>query len=238
MQIKKADDGSLSKFGRLRLYAVKGEGFSKVAFQCESFHNYLLSVSTVSCCGSFPLDQANTINDFLFAAGDITVKSGHSTDEWVSAFRPRKQAELGKEAQTTVKETTKELAKEASKKASRAVKRASKHEKQQSKHTGIKMPFANISDLKVTISVETSHNLGKVNDTKLAIKAYDGKSETTSNELVTYYTRACLSRAPDFISNAEVLGLNIVDSTAGMLSTWAGIGDVGIYLWSWGRRCR
>ena len=73
----------------------------------------------------------------------------------------------------------------------------------------------------------TSHNLGKVNDTKLAIKAYDGKAETTSNELVTYYTRACLSRAPDFISNAEVLGLNIVDSTAGMLSTWAGIGTLG-----------
>ncbi|KAL9186047.1 hypothetical protein ACHAXT_005285 [Thalassiosira profunda] len=224
MQIKKADDGSLSKFGRLRLYAVKGDGFSKVAFQCESFHNYLLSVSTVSCCGSFPLDQVNTVNDFLFAAGDITVKSGHSTDEWISAFRPRKQTELAKEAQTTVKETTKELAKEASKKASRATKRASKHEKQKS---GIKMPFANISDLKVTISVETSHNLGKVNDTTLAIKAYDGKAETTSNELVTYYTRACLSRAPDFISNAEVLGLNIVDSTAGMLSTWAGIGTLG-----------
>lgn len=50
-----------------------------------------------------------------------------------------------------------------------------------------------------------------VKDTSLVIKPFRGNAKTTSNDLITYYTSACLAKFPDFISNAEVLGINVVD---------------------------
>jgi len=191
MQIKKSEDGSLNKVGSFHLYALKEEGCTKVAIQFESFRNYLISLNTVSFCGSLPLNQVNTINDFIFAAGDATLMSGHSTDEWSEAFQPRKQ----KVKQSTEQSTP-----------------------------VVKLPFANIADLKVVIGFDAAHNIGRVKDTSLMIKPFKGKAETTSKDLTNYYTKACLSRAPQFISNAEVLGLNVVDSTTGLWATWAGAG--------------
>ncbi len=77
----------------------------------------------------------------------------------------------------------------------------------------LNLPFASIADVKITLKV--SHMKGKIKDTTLIVKAYRGKGETTSKDLVNYYAKAILSRAPDFIRNAELLGLNVVDSTAG-----------------------
>jgi len=78
----------------------------------------------------------------------------------------------------------------------------------------LKVPFASIADLKITIGLE-AHKIGRIKDTSLIVKAYRGNAKTTSKDLVNYYARACLSRVPDFISNAELLGLNVVDSTTG-----------------------
>lgn len=196
MQIKKSEDGSMSKFGRFHVYGLKGETCTQVAFQCESFRNYIVSMTTISLCASLPLDQVNTVNDFIFTTEDITVKSGYSTDEWSEAFQPRKTKEV---KQSTTQSKSKET-----------------------KGDDIKLPFANIAELKVIIGLAAAYKIGEVKDTTLVIKAYKGGAGTTSKDLVDYYVRACLSRVPDFISNAEVLGLNIVDSTTGMLSTWGG----------------
>ena len=54
-------------------------------------------------------------------------------------------------------------------------------------------------------------------DTTLVVKSFVGKADTTHNDLINYYIKACMSRIPDFISNAEVLGLNVVDSTTGKI---------------------
>jgi len=193
MQIKKSEDGALTKFGRFHLYGLKEESCTKVAIQFESFRNYLVSSTTVSFCGSLPLNQSDVINDFIFTAGEVKIMSGHSTDEWYEAFAPRKAPK--------VKQPTTEQSK-----------------------TAIRVPFANIGVLKVVIGLEGSHKIGRVKDTSLVIKAFKGKAETTFKDLTKYYTKACMSRAPDFISNAEVLGLNVVDSTTGLWATWAGAG--------------
>lgn len=202
MQIKKSEDGSLTKIGRLNLYALKEESCTKVAIEMESFRNYLVSLNTTSFCGSLPTDQVDTIRDFIFAAADVKVMSGHSTDEWSEAFQPRKQK---------VKQST--LTKQPKGKQTAS-----------SKQTVLKLPFATIAEVKLVIGLEASNKIGRVKDTTLVIKAFTGKAETTSKHLVNYYTKACLSRAPDFITNAEVLGLNIVDSTTGLWATWAGVG--------------
>jgi len=203
IQLKKSDDGSLTKFGKFHFYALKEEKSTKIAIQFESVRNYLLEATTVSVCGVLPLDQVDAIDDFIFDAGDVKIMSGHSTDEWSEAFKPREQQNVKQSTKSTTKGAT---------------------SSKQNPTPVIKLPFANIADLNVVIGLEASHNVGRVKDTSLVIKSFKGKAETTSKDLMNYYTKACLSRAPDFISNAEVLGLNIVDSTTGLWATWAGSG--------------
>ena len=81
----------------------------------------------------------------------------------------------------------------------------------------IKLPNAAIADMNLTITYAASVGV-KVKPTKFTVKAFHGKEATTSSDIINYYTMACLSKVPEFISNAEVLGLNVVDSTA---ATWA-----------------
>jgi hypothetical protein len=63
--------------------------------------------------------------------------------------------------------------------------------------------------------LEASPHIGRVASTSLTIKPYRGKAGTTAKDVINYYVMECLARVPTFISNAEVLGLNIADSTAG-----------------------
>ena len=86
----------------------------------------------------------------------------------------------------------------------------------------IMLPNAAIADMKLSIVVKTKVGV-KVNQTPLTIKAFNGKDGTTSKDIINYYTMACLSRVPEFISNAEVLGLNVVDNTAATWGNFVGI---------------
>ena len=204
IQIKKSEDGSLTKVGRSHVYALKEENGSRVAIEFESFRNYLCQLSTVSLCGSIPSDQVNIINDFILTVGAVKIVQGHSTEEWEEAFIPRKQ----------VQQRTK-------------AKQSSKHNKKQQKEQVVKLPFINIEEINLCIGLDASYNVAAVKDTTLTIKAFRGKEDTTSKEVMNFYIKACLARVPDFISNAEVLGLNIIDNTTGLWATWAGIGTLG-----------
>lgn len=88
------------------------------------------------------------------------------------------------------------------------------------------LPNANISGLKVTITWESGSGV-RLKDTTLGIKPFQGNESTTAKDLINYYTKACLSRVPNFVSNAEVLGINVVDSTAVTYGTWLGISSLG-----------
>ena len=87
------------------------------------------------------------------------------------------------------------------------------------------LPNANIGGLKVTIT--WAGGTMKVKETTLGIKPFEGNESTKAKDLVNYYTKACLSRVPNFISNAEVLGINVADSTAVTYGTWIGITSLG-----------
>jgi len=85
----------------------------------------------------------------------------------------------------------------------------------------IKLPNAAIAEMKLVIVVKTKGV--KVKQTPLTIKAFNGQETTTSKDLINFYTLACLSRVPEFISNAEVLGLNVIDNTAATWGNFAGL---------------
>jgi len=80
-----------------------------------------------------------------------------------------------------------------------------------------KLPYAKVDPLKLVISFKSTGV--SVKDTKITTEPYSGNAKATSKDLVAHYAQACLSRVSDFIPNAEVLGLNVVDTAA---STWGG----------------
>jgi hypothetical protein len=82
-----------------------------------------------------------------------------------------------------------------------------------------KTPFAKFDKMKLVISYKMA-GMVKLKDTKITINPFEGNSSTTSIDIVKYYAEACLNRVPNFIPNAEVLGLNVVDSAAG---SWGGV---------------
>ncbi|EED90953.1 predicted protein [Thalassiosira pseudonana CCMP1335] len=186
--VRKDADGSSMKLKSLKLYANPAHDSTQVAIQFDDFKNQMLSLSKANICASVPVKEMNTINDFTFSVDKAEVKSGYSTNDWTSEFRPtHKHVTLSATSPTPI----------------------------------VKMPKANIASMRVQI---TWAGTGvKIKDTSLTIKAFKGKADTSSKDLINYYTTACLSRVPDFISNAEVLGLNVVDSTALNLGTWFGL---------------
>jgi hypothetical protein len=90
-----------------------------------------------------------------------------------------------------------------------------------------KMPFAEVAPLDIRIAYKGAGVALK--ETAVIVEPFIGKAETTSNDLLLYYTRACLSRVPGFISNAEVLGVNVVTTTATTYGAWGAAGMGGAY---------
>lgn len=216
----KSEDGAVTELGRFHLYALKEERCTKVAFQLQRYKNNVVSLSTLSLCATFPLNQLNIIADLIFTAGEINVMSGHDTEEWTEAFRPiMERIGIMERKLETMK-----LENSSSRKIFLESERKKKVDKP--KDNLIKLPFASIGDLKITVSVEASLKIGKIKDTSFIVKAYKGNSGTTTKDLINYYVKACLARAPAFIRNVELLGLNVLDTASGLSATYAGAGSL------------
>lgn len=64
--------------------------------------------------------------------------------------------------------------------------------------------------------------------TKIAVNAYTGKEKTTTTDLIMYYARACVSRVPEFLTNAEILGLNVFDTGFSVLGSAIPFSDIAL----------
>jgi hypothetical protein len=142
--------------------------------------------------------------------------SGHDNDEWTEAFRPimERIGIMEKKLETMKQENS----------STRNFLMKKKVDKP--KDNLIKLPFASIGNLKIPVSVETSLKMGKIKDTSFIVKAYKGNSDTTLKDLMNYYVKACLARAPAFTRNVELLGLNVLDTASGLSATYAGAGSL------------
>ena len=108
----------------------------------------------------------------------------------------------------------------STKKWSKTFEPVSRVQKRCMKSQVMKCPCAAVAPLKLKISYS---GIGvKVKETFVTVKQFKGNDSTTSTDLVNYYTTACISRTPGFISNAEVLGANVVDSTVNAYGSWLG----------------
>ncbi|CAJ1953996.1 unnamed protein product [Cylindrotheca closterium] len=80
-----------------------------------------------------------------------------------------------------------------------------------------RLPFAHIEPLNLEVSfkgiVSTKHS-------KMIIRPFMGTMATTERDLLRHYTRHILQKFPGFITNAEVLGVNVFDSGASTYGSW------------------
>jgi hypothetical protein len=83
-----------------------------------------------------------------------------------------------------------------------------------------RLPFAHVDALKITITYSGTIS---VKDTSFIVRHFVGKEKTTSRDLVSYYTGACIAKTANFITNAEVLGLNLADRSVSTYGAYAGM---------------
>ena len=181
IQIKHAAYGPVMMFTNLKLYGFPNviDKSVDIAIQFANFKNHLVELTHVNMRASIPYGVDNCINDFNFSMESATIMSGHTTKKRAEAYRK-------KHAKDAVKQ----------------------HAKAGFPSFLIKMPYAEIADAKVLISFRVTKGM-KMKQTPLTIKAFSGSAETILKDVMKYYVKVCLTRVPDFVSNAEVLGLNM-----------------------------
>lgn len=208
IHLKQSNDGTSMDSSSLNLYASpEGPARTQVALQFDEFKSHLLQVTNANVCGTLP-PSPDTFESLKFSGDTIRVTAGHSIDDWQSQFRSKARRVSSTGTRSSAKA------------------RMSKSSSSPLPVTSMHLPNANISGLKVTITWESGSGV-RVKDTTLGIKPFQGNESTTAKDLINYYTKACLSRVPNFVSNAEVLGINVVDSTAVTYGTWLGISSLG-----------
>ena len=137
-----------------------------------------------------------TVYSFEFGAHRIEVATVYSVFDW------KRLLETGDE-----------------KRERRREKRENKHENKKSQPP-IRLPFAHIQPLKCHVALD-GDLLGTKGST-LHLKEYHGKQNTTLNDIVLWYSKVMISNVPGFVSNADVLGINLKDTVAGQVGTSAG----------------
>eukprot|EP00978_Attheya_sp_CCMP212_P041367 scaffold236278_cov43-Attheya_sp.AAC.1 len=92
------------------------------------------------------------------------------------------------------------------------------------KGESIRLPNAYISTLKLELSADFSVIAQK--PTILDVSAFQGDSETTSNDLVEYFSVKVLKQVPGMIPNTEVLGANLIGLSGAAMGLGAALGLV------------
>lgn len=206
IHLKQSNDGTSMDLSSLNFYAApEGLARTQVALQFDEFKSHLLQVTMANVCATLP-PSPDTFESLNFSGDTIRVTAGHSTDDWQSQFRSKARRMSSTRSSAKASKSTPPSA--------------------TSPAASMRLPNANISGLKVTIAWESGSGV-RLKDTTLGIKPFQGDKSTTAKDLIHYYTKACLSRVPNFVSNAEVLGINVVDSTAVTYGTWLGISSLG-----------
>jgi hypothetical protein len=89
--------------------------------------------------------------------------------------------------------------------------------KAKSAKVNYKLPFAHIEPLDLQV---TFKGIVSTQNSNMIIRPFMGTEATTQKDLVRHYVRHILGKFPRFVTNAEVLGVNVVDSGASTYGSW------------------
>jgi hypothetical protein len=82
----------------------------------------------------------------------------------------------------------------------------------EAKRTPVKLPQAQVTGFNVSVTYK-----GKIlstNETNIIVAPFKGDQETDTDEILRHVTSTIMTKVPSFISNAEILGINVTDSVA------------------------
>lgn len=195
-------DGSFTQLHNLDLYLNPNHkaNSNDLAVSLETFDSKLLQFAHFNLSAALPLDEPSVIHKLAVTAKSLGVSAGYSTNDWMKNFAVSKHRPDTKATGSSGKHTS----------------------------TVLKVPFATISALNAKISWKGRGV--QIKDTDVSIKPFTGDANTTSKVLIDYYAGACLYKVPGFISNADVLGINVVDHAASTYGTLLGQGLYGTYM--------
>eukprot|EP00980_Cylindrotheca_fusiformis_P020271 scaffold7330_cov146-Cylindrotheca_fusiformis.AAC.10 len=94
----------------------------------------------------------------------------------------------------------------------------SRPKKKKTESVNYKLPFAHIEPLSLNVSF---NGIVSTKDNKLVTRPFKGNEKTTQEDLVKHYTSHILGKVPGFITHAEILGINLVDTGASTYGSWA-----------------
>lgn len=86
--------------------------------------------------------------------------------------------------------------------------RRAKHDNKTDEAALFRLPNAVVAPLKTRIAYNAMEVVS-LKETTFVVKGYKGNKNTTVKDLLEFYTAECLSRTPNFLQNAELLGINV-----------------------------
>jgi len=162
---------------------------TEVACSVARLESKLVRATNINTCMALPAAKevdvdVNTIRNFTLSMDRISVTAGYSIQDWTQTF--------GIGGKWTTPTSTKA---------------------NNNTTSAIHIPNASVSPLKISIAYNAM-NVVSVKETTFIVKTYKGNESTSIKNVIDFYIAECLHRTPHFISNAELLGINVENAGA------------------------
>ena len=195
VSLKSESGGSIMLFGDLNLDTKPGHSSvgSGVHFRVGHFKSDLLRLEGTSVSAFIRRDEPEIVHDFKFEARDMRVTSGYSLQQWYETL----ETILNFHYYLLMIKPPDEWQIPAKKKT-------------------LKIPFAEIAPLNIRISFKGTGV--EMKETTVAVDSFHGNSKTTLKDMILYITEAIVRRVPHFVSNWEVLDINVLRQGVAMTS--------------------
>ncbi len=172
----------------LLLYPKSDEPSTELACSIQSMESKLASATNINTCMVLPESEGdtNTIRNFALSVDNLSVTAGYTIQDWKKTFRIG-----GKWRWNSSIDSNNKLDETA----------------------GLKLPYASVAPVKTRITY-SALRVVSVRETTFLVKSYKGNRNTSLKDILDFYTAECLSKTPDFLQNAELLGINVKSAGA------------------------
>jgi len=165
----------------------KTKELTELACSIQSLESKLASATNINTFMVLPEteDHTNTVRKFALSVDNLSVTAGYTIQDWKKTFRIG-----GKWRRNTISDNNK-----------------------LDDGSDLKLPFCHVAPVKTRIAY-SALRVVSVRETTFLVKAYKGHRNTTAKDLLEFYTAECLSQTPEFLQNAELLGINVKSAGA------------------------
>jgi len=158
-----------------------GGKFTHIGLSFALLENKLLHVKNMVACAALDHADSNAVKKLRFSADSVRVTAGFSMEDWAHEF-------VG---QIMLSHRN----------------RGKKNDGGEEERRGepVKFPHAHLEEMNLLVTAKSKKSgTWEFKETSITAKPYDGNADTTSKDLVDYYTQVCLAHVTSFIPNMSV----------------------------------